>query len=76
MKFKVYILSSNITLKAFESGSGYTSDIIKSIDYAEKMGASIVNCSFGSDDKNRALQDVIAAFVYYLYVQLLIPQRI
>lgn len=25
------------------------------------MGASIVNCSFGSDDKNRALQDVIAA---------------
>ena len=50
-----------LPLKAFESGSGYTSDIIKSIDYAEKMGASIVNCSFGSDDKNRALQDVIAA---------------
>ena len=46
-------------LKAFKDGSAYTSDVIKAIDYAENMGADVVNCSFGSDNENQALRDVI-----------------
>ena len=48
-----------LPLKAFESGSGYTSDIIRAINYAEEMGAKIVNCSFGSNDDNEALKETI-----------------
>ena len=47
-------------LKAFENGSAYTADIIRAIEYADMMGASIVNCSFGSCNENRALKDTIA----------------
>ncbi|NDO18108.1 S8 family serine peptidase [Lachnospiraceae bacterium MD329] len=48
-----------LPLKAFESGSGYTSNIIKAINYAEQIGAKVVNCSFGSSDNNEALKETM-----------------
>lgn len=48
-----------MALKAFENGMAYTSDVIKAIEYANNMDASVVNCSFGSDDENIALKEVI-----------------
>jgi hypothetical protein len=54
-------------IKVFEGGVAYTSDIIKSIQYADKMGAKIINCSFGCSENNLALkeamQDSSALFV-------------
>lgn len=46
-------------LKVFENGVAYTSNIISAIDYAERMGAKIVNCSWESADYNPVLKDVI-----------------
>ncbi len=46
-------------LKVFQNGTAYTSDIIAAIEYAEAMGADIVNCSWGSSDNNPALEEVI-----------------
>ncbi|EMS69261.1 S8 family serine peptidase, partial [Ruminiclostridium cellobioparum] len=48
-------------LKVFNNGKAYTSDIINAIQYAENMGAKIVNCSWGSNDENTALKEVIQA---------------
>ncbi|RCX07641.1 alpha-tubulin suppressor-like RCC1 family protein, partial [Anaerobacterium chartisolvens] len=48
-----------MSLKVFNEGTAYTSDILNAIEYAEKMGAQIVNCSWGSGEYNRALEDVI-----------------
>ncbi len=50
---------SILPLKVFSNGTAYTSDIIAAIEYAEKMGAEIVNCSFGSTNNNRALKEAI-----------------
>ena len=46
-------------LKVFKNGKAYTSDIINAIEYAENMGARIINCSWGSSDDNPALKEVI-----------------
>ncbi len=48
-----------LPLKVFSNGTAYTSDIITAINYAEKMGAKIVNCSFGSTDNNPALKEAM-----------------
>ena len=47
-------------LKAFTGGTAYTSEIIGAIEYAEKMGVKIVNCSWGTTVDNPALRDTIA----------------
>ena len=47
-------------LKAFENGVAFTSDVIRAINYAEDMGADIVNCSFGSNERNAALEYAIS----------------
>ncbi|MDR3587062.1 MAG: S8 family serine peptidase, partial [Desulfosporosinus sp.] len=46
-------------LKVFENGKAYTSDIINAINYAEEMGAKVVNCSWGSNDDNPALKEAL-----------------
>jgi len=43
------------------SGSGYTSDAIKCIDYAKKMGAKIASNSWGGGGYSQALKDAIDA---------------
>jgi subtilisin family serine protease len=48
-----------IPLKVFKNGKAYTSDIIDAIEYAESIGAKIVNCSWGSMNYNQALYEVI-----------------
>lgn len=40
--------------------SGYIDDAIKGIQYAEEMGASIINCSWGCKGISYSLKDVIA----------------
>ncbi|WP_147273227.1 S8 family serine peptidase [Anaerobacterium chartisolvens] len=52
-------LAKVMSLKVFKDGTAYTSDILNAIEYAEKMGAKIVNCSWGSSEYNRALEDAI-----------------
>jgi subtilisin family serine protease/N-acetylneuraminic acid mutarotase len=47
-------------LKVFENGIAYTSDIIAAIEYAERMGARIVNCSWGTTEDNPALKEAIS----------------
>lgn len=49
-----------MVLKAFDREGAYTSDIIAAIRFAEEHGASVVNCSFDSNEYNKALEDVIA----------------
>lgn len=46
-------------LKALNYNSGYTSDILAAIEYADKMGVEIINCSFSGLDYNEALADAI-----------------
>ena len=46
-------------LKVFKDGTAYTSEIIAAIEYAEKMGARIVNASWGSTMDNPALKEAI-----------------
>lgn len=48
-----------LPLKVFENGIAYTSDIIEAIQYAERMGAEIVNCSWGCTEENPALKDAM-----------------
>ncbi|RCX08180.1 RHS repeat-associated protein [Anaerobacterium chartisolvens] len=48
-----------LPLKVFKGGRAYTSDIIAAIQYAGKMGAKVVNCSWGSTEYNQALKDAI-----------------
>ena len=47
-------------LKVMEDNSGYTSEIIEAINYAEENGAKIVNCSFSGLEYNPALEDAIS----------------
>jgi RHS repeat-associated protein len=47
-------------LIVFHDGVAYTSDIINAIEYAENMGAKIINASWGSSQDNPALADAIA----------------
>ena len=42
-----------------KNGDGYISDAVKAISYATKMGAFIINCSWGGPSYSKALQDVI-----------------
>lgn len=59
----VYGVAPNVKimpLKVMENDSGYTSDIIEAIGYAEANGAKIVNCSFAGIDYNPALEDAIS----------------
>ena len=46
-------------LKCFSGNYGYTSDILNAIEYAEKMGIKIINCSFASDEYNYALANAM-----------------
>lgn len=48
-----------LPLKVFENGTAYTSDILNAIEYAENMGAKIVNCSWGTTSENPALENAI-----------------
>lgn len=48
-----------LPLKVFNNGVAYTSDIINAIKYAEKMGAKIVNCSWGNVEYNNSLREAI-----------------
>ncbi|TEB06805.1 Intracellular serine protease [Pelotomaculum schinkii] len=49
-----------LPLKVFKNGTAYTSDIIEAIEYAEKNGAKIANCSWGTSFDNPALKEAIA----------------
>ena len=46
-----------------DGGSGYTSDAIKSINYAKLMKAHVINASWGSDLCSRILEDTILSLV-------------
>ncbi len=46
-----------LPLKFIGADGGYTSDAIDAIEYAEKMGVRIINCSFGGSEYNQALKD-------------------
>lgn len=48
-----------LPLKVFENGTAYTSDIIEAIQYADMMGAAVVNCSWGCTENNRALKEAM-----------------
>lgn len=48
-----------LPLKVFHNGTAYTSDIIAAIEYAQQMGVTIVNCSFGSTYDNPALKEAM-----------------
>lgn len=45
-----------------QCGSGSTDDAVSAILYAKKMGAAVINASWGGGDSSRALQDAIKAF--------------
>lgn len=55
-------------LKALNYNSGYTSDILAAIEYADKMGVKILNCSFSGLDYNEALADAISNHPDILFV--------
>lgn len=44
-----------LPLKIFSNKVGYTSDAIEAIKYAEEMGVDVLNCSFASEENNKAL---------------------
>lgn len=48
-----------LPLKVFENGTAYTSDIIRAIEYAENIGAKVVNCSWGTTSENPVLKNAI-----------------
>jgi len=50
------------------SGSGYTSNAIKAINYAKKNGATIASCSWGGSGTDKALQDAITNAPGILFV--------
>ncbi|MBO0797452.1 MAG: S8 family serine peptidase, partial [Blastocatellia bacterium] len=48
--------ASIMPLKALDStGSGAVSDVVEAIDFAATHGASVINCSFGTDGYSQAL---------------------
>ena len=49
-----------LPLKVFKNGTAYTSDIIEAIEYAQRNGAKIANCSWGTSFDNPALKEAIA----------------
>ncbi|TEB06806.1 tRNA3(Ser)-specific nuclease WapA precursor [Pelotomaculum schinkii] len=49
-----------LPIKFINGSIGYTSDAIEAIEYAESMGARIINCSWGGSENNTALKDAIA----------------
>lgn len=52
--------ASLMPLKALDSsGSGAISDVVEAIDYAADHGASVINCSFGTEVFSQALLDAI-----------------
>ena len=51
--------SKILPLKVLENGEGYVSDVIEAISYAKAMGATVVNCSWGSSEYNYALKDAM-----------------
>jgi subtilisin family serine protease len=52
--------ASVMTLKALDStGSGAISDVVEAMDFAATHGASVINCSFGTDAYSYALLDAI-----------------
>ncbi|HKX27213.1 MAG TPA: S8 family serine peptidase [Blastocatellia bacterium] len=52
--------ASLMPLKALDAaGSGAISDVVEAIDYAAAHGASVINCSFGTDGYSQALLDSI-----------------
>lgn len=57
-------VSPNVRLMALKSlgsnGSGPTSNAIRAIDYATRMGADIINASFGGGGYDQALSDAIS----------------
>lgn len=44
------------------SGSGYTSDAVRAMQYAARMGVQVVNASFGGGGFSQAMYDAIQAF--------------
>lgn len=50
---------SILPLKAFSNYVGYASDIVTAVDYSEKMGVAIANCSFSEPYYNYSLKDSI-----------------
>lgn len=48
-----------LPLKVFKNGIAYTSNIIEAIEYAEKMGVKVINCSWGTTVYNQALEEAI-----------------
>lgn len=51
--------SKVIPLKVFSNGNAKTEDIVEAIKYAEKMGANVVNISWGSKTDSKLLRNVI-----------------
>jgi RHS repeat-associated protein len=52
--------ASIMPLKALDNtGSGTISDVVEAIDFAATHGASVINCSFGTDGYSQALLDAI-----------------
>lgn len=55
-------IAPNVTilpLKFIKNGVGYTSDALEAIEYAQKCGARIVNCSWGGTEYNAILEDTM-----------------
>lgn len=48
-----------VPLKVLGTNGGDTTDIIKAIDYAKKLGIKIINCSFGGDSYDEALKEAM-----------------
>lgn len=49
-----------LPLKFINGNTGYTSDAISAISYGMSMGVSIFNCSWGGNQENEALKDIMA----------------
>lgn len=49
-----------LPLKFVNGNSGYTSDAIEAIEYANQMGVKIINCSWSSPTYNLALKDTMS----------------
>ncbi|MES2768471.1 MAG: S8 family peptidase [Bdellovibrionota bacterium] len=52
-----------LPLDFMDGASGYTSDAIESINYAKKMGAKVINASWGSSFCSKILEDTINLLV-------------